>query len=73
MYRKLDSNLAQQNNIEFPVGIVHIKNDPLKRRSLSGAEGSAIELIEFMGVGFGFAHPPSISDIQGNLEWINHF
>jgi hypothetical protein len=25
----------------------------LKRRSLSGAEGSAIELIEFMGVGFG--------------------
>jgi hypothetical protein len=53
--------------------IVHIKNDPLKRRSLSGAEGSAIELIEFMGVGFGFAHPPPISDIQGNIEWINHF
>jgi hypothetical protein len=61
--------------------IVHIKNDPLKKRSLSGAvrvafafaKGSAIELIEFMGVGFGFAHPPPISDIQGNLEWINHF
>jgi hypothetical protein len=40
----------------FLLGIVHIKNDPpiksLKRRSLSGAEGSAIELIKFIGVGF---------------------
>jgi hypothetical protein len=47
--------------------IIHIKNDPpiksLKRLSLSGAvrlafafaKGSAIELIEFMGVGFGSA------------------
>jgi hypothetical protein len=42
--------------------IIHIKNDPpiksLKRRSLSGAGGSAFELIESMGVGFGSAHPP---------------
>jgi hypothetical protein len=52
--------------------IVHIKNDPpiksLKRRSLSGAvrvafafaKGSAIELIKFIGVGFGSAHPPDL-------------
>jgi hypothetical protein len=55
--------------------IIHIKNDPpvksLKRRSRSEAEGSAIELIEFMGVGFGSAHPPDQCH-QGNLEWINH-
>jgi hypothetical protein len=47
--------------------IIHIKNDPpvksLKRLSLSGAEGSAIELIESMGVGWGSApltHPINV-------------
>jgi hypothetical protein len=49
---------AHGRSTSHSLRIVHIKNDPLKRRSLSGAEGSAIELIESMGVGFGFATCP---------------